>query len=78
MRSKYIVSLYILEKAISVLQPRMGPFFQVYRNPLNIFSLRACLATNYFDFALFNLCDKQKNITAVRLCLVWFVTIIIF
>ena len=33
--------MHILEIAISVLQPLMGLFFQVYRHPLNIFSLRA-------------------------------------
>ena len=71
--------LYIYQKKQFLFYSLLwDPFFQVYGDPLNIFSLRACLATNYFDFALFNLCDKQKNITAVRLCLVWFVTIIIF
>ena len=41
MRSKYVVSFHILEREISVLQHLMGPFFQVYRHPLNVFSLRA-------------------------------------
>ena len=37
MRSKYVVSLDILEKAISVLQPLMGPFFSSLLTPPKYF-----------------------------------------
>ena len=56
-RSKYVVSLHLLEKAISVLQPFMGPFFQVYRHSLNVF-LRAwiCICFIYILVKTINQC----------------------
>ena len=38
MRSKYVVSLHILEIAISILQSLMGPFFPKFINTPYIFS----------------------------------------
>ena len=47
MRSKYVVSLHILEIAISILQSLMGPFFPKFINTPYIFSPYAPNAAHF-------------------------------
>ena len=47
MRSKYVVSLHILERDISILQSLMGPFFPKFINTPYIFSPYAPNAAHF-------------------------------